>query len=85
MFTMSRYFCIFASSLIFTAVTGKDCYIYLLRSLGLVLYQVSLCSPGWPQTDYVDQVGIKLTHPPASDPDNTEIKGVHYHTCYSGF
>lgn len=74
MFTTSRYFCIFASSLIFTAVTGKNYYISLLGSLGSVLYSISyVVLAGLKLT--IDQFGIKLTDPP----DNAEIKGVHHH------
>jgi hypothetical protein len=41
--------------------------------------RVSLFSPGCPGTHFVDQAGLELRNPPASEFPSAGTKGVHHH------
>jgi hypothetical protein len=49
---------------------GNDEYFYTWKIFFLFIYlfrdRVSLCSPGYPGTHFIDQAGLELRNPPAS-------------------
>jgi hypothetical protein len=44
----------------------NDCGVLNICWHDFFLYKVSLCSPGWPGTCYVEEADFRLRDPPAS-------------------